>query len=44
MEESMGIQLPNYQEDENIEIPKEMEVQIYRAATLANQQVVQQHH
>jgi hypothetical protein len=43
MEESMGITLPNYEEDEDIEIPKEMEVQISQAAAQATQQLVQQH-
>ena len=42
MEATMGIQLPNYEEDEDIEIPKEMEVQISQAAAQATQQLVQQ--
>jgi hypothetical protein len=43
MEASMGIQLPNYEENEDIEIPKEMEVQISQAAAQATQQLLQQH-
>ena len=43
MEASMGIQLPNYEEDEDIEIPKQMEVQISQAAAQATQQLLQQH-
>jgi hypothetical protein len=43
MEAAMGIQLPNYEEDEDIEIPKEMEVQISQMAAQASQQLVQQH-
>ena len=43
MEASMGIQLPNYEEDEDISIPKEMEVQISQMAAQASQQLVQQH-
>jgi hypothetical protein len=43
MEASMGIQLPNYEEDEDISIPKEMEVQISQMAAQATQQLVQQH-
>jgi len=43
MEAAMGIQLPNYEEDEDISIPKEMEVQISQMAAQASQQLVQQH-
>jgi hypothetical protein len=43
MEATMGIQLPNYEEDEDIEIPKQMEVQISQAAAQATQQLLQQH-
>ena len=43
MEATMGIQLPNYEENEDIEIPKDMEVQISQAAAQATQQLVQQH-
>ena len=43
MEAAMGIQLPNYEEDEDIEIPKDMEVQISQMAAQASQQLVQQH-
>ena len=43
MEATMGIQLPNYEEDEDIEIPKDMEVRISQAAAQATQQLLQQH-
>jgi len=43
MEAAMGITLPNYEEDNEAEIPKEMEVQISQAAAQASQQLVQQH-
>jgi len=43
MEAIMGITLPNYEEDNEAEIPKEMEVQISQAAAQATQQLVQQH-
>lgn len=43
MEATMGIQLPNYEANEDIEIPKDMEVQISQAAAQATQQLVQQH-
>jgi hypothetical protein len=43
MEAAMGITLPNYEEDDEAEIPKEMEVQISQAAAQASQQLVQQH-
>lgn len=43
LEASMGFQLPNYEEDEDIEIPKEMELQISQAAAQASQQLLQQH-
>ena len=43
MEAAMGIQLPNYEEDEDIQIPKEMEVKVSQAAAQATQQLLQQH-
>ena len=43
MEAAMGITLPNYEEDEDIQIPKEMEVKISQAAAQATQQIVSQH-
>jgi hypothetical protein len=43
MEATMGITLPNYEENEDIEIPKDMEVRISQAAAQATQQLVQQH-
>jgi hypothetical protein len=43
LEASMGFQLPNYEENEDIEIPKEMELQISQAAAQASQQLLQQH-
>ena len=42
MEAAMGIQLPNYEEDEDIQIPKDMEVQISQMAAQASQQLLQQ--
>jgi hypothetical protein len=43
LEQSMGMQLPNYEEDEDIVIPKELEVQIAQRAAKASQQLLQQH-
>ena len=43
MEQTMGMQLPNYEEDEDIVIPKEMENQIAQMAAQASQQLLQQH-
>jgi len=43
MEATMGITLPNYEEDDDIQIPKEMEVKISQAAAQATQQLVSQH-
>jgi len=43
MEAMMGMQLPNYEEDDDIQIPKEMEVKISQAAAQATQQLVSQH-
>lgn len=42
MEEMMGLQLPNYEEDEEEVIPKEMEVEISKRAAQATQQLLQQ--
>jgi hypothetical protein len=42
MEQTMGIQLPNYEEDDDIVIPKEMENQIAQMAAQASQQLLQQ--
>ena len=43
MEQQMGMQLPNYEEDDDIVIPKEMENQIAKMAAQASQQLLQQH-
>jgi hypothetical protein len=43
MEQTMGMQLPNYEEDDDIVIPKEMENQIAQMAAKASQQLLQQH-
>jgi hypothetical protein len=43
MEQQMGMQLPNYEEDEDIVIPKEMENRIAQMAAQASQQLLQQH-
>jgi hypothetical protein len=43
MEQQMGIQLPNYEENDDIVIPKEMENQIAQMAAQASQQLLQQH-
>jgi hypothetical protein len=43
MEQTMGMQLPNYEEDDDIVIPKEMENQIAQMAAQASQQLLQQH-
>jgi hypothetical protein len=41
MEQTMGMQLPNYEEDDDIVIPKEMENQIAQMAAKASQQLLQ---
>jgi hypothetical protein len=43
LEQTMGITLPDYEEDEDIVIPKELEVQIAQRAAQASQQLLQQH-
>ena len=43
MEQQMGMQLPNYEENDDIVIPKEMENQIAQMAAQASQQLLQQH-
>lgn len=43
MEANMGIQLPNYEEDDDVMIPKEIEVEVSQRAAQATQQLVQQH-
>ena len=43
MEANMGIQLPNYEEDDDVMIPKEIEVEVSQLAAQATQQLVQQH-
>jgi hypothetical protein len=44
MEQQMGMQLPNYEEeDDDIVIPKEMENKIAQMAAQASQQLLQQH-
>jgi hypothetical protein len=43
MEQQMGMQLPNYEEDDDIVIPKEMENRIAQMAAQASQQLLQQH-
>jgi hypothetical protein len=43
MEQQMGMQLPNYEEDDDIIIPKEMENRIAQMAAQASQQLLQQH-
>jgi hypothetical protein len=42
MEATMGVTLPNYEEDEEIVIPKEMEVEISKRAAEASQILLQQ--
>ena len=42
MEKMMGLQLPDYDEDEQEVIPKEMEVEISKRAAQATQQLLQQ--
>ena len=42
MEQTMGITLPDYEDDEQV-IPKELEVQIAQRAAQASQQLLQQH-
>lgn len=41
MEQTMGMQLPNYEENDDIVIPKEMENQIAQMAAQASQQLLQ---
>lgn len=43
MEQTMGMELPNYEADDDIMIPKEMEVEISKRAAQATQQLLQQH-
>jgi hypothetical protein len=43
MEATMGLQLPNYEEDDDVMIPKEIEVEVSQRAAQATQQLVQQH-
>jgi hypothetical protein len=43
MEANMSIQLPNYEEDDDVMIPKEIEVEVSQLAAQATQQLVQQH-
>jgi hypothetical protein len=43
MEANMGIQLPNYEEDDDVMIPKEIEVEVSQRAAQATQQLLQQH-
>jgi len=43
MEANMGITLPNYEEDDDVMIPKEIEVEVSQRAAQATQQLVQQH-
>jgi hypothetical protein len=43
MEASMGLTLPNYEEDDDVMIPKEIEVEVSQRAAQATQQLVQQH-
>ena len=43
MEAHMGLTLPNYEEDDDVMIPKEIEVEVSQRAAQATQQLVQQH-
>lgn len=43
MEANMGITLPNYEEDDDVMIPKEIEVEVSQRAAQATQQLLQQH-
>ena len=43
LEQTMGLTLPDYEEDEDIVIPKELEVQIAQRAAQASRQLLQQH-
>jgi hypothetical protein len=43
IEQQMGMQIPDYDEDDAQEIPKEMETQIAQMAAQASQQLLQQH-
>jgi len=43
MQQIIGMDIPDFSDDENQEIPKEMELQISRAAVQASQMLLQQH-
>jgi hypothetical protein len=43
MEAAMGLTLPNYEEDDDVMIPKEIEVEVSQRAAQATQQLLQQH-
>jgi hypothetical protein len=43
MEANMGLTLPNYEEDDDVMIPKEIEVEVSQRAAQATQQLLQQH-
>jgi hypothetical protein len=43
MERDMGMTLPNYEMDEEIVIPKEMEIEISKRAAVASQELLQKH-
>jgi hypothetical protein len=43
MEANMGLTLPNYEEDDEVMIPKEIEVEVSQRAAQATQQLLQQH-
>ncbi len=43
MQQLIGMDIPDFSDDENQEIPKEMELQISRAAMQASQMLLQQH-
>jgi hypothetical protein len=43
MQQLIGMDIPDFSDDENQEIPKEMELQISRAAVQASQMLLQQH-
>jgi hypothetical protein len=42
MEAQMGLTLPNYEEDDDVMIPKEIEVEVSQRAAQASQQLLQQ--
>jgi len=42
MEATMGLTLPNYEEDDDVMIPKEIEVEVSQRAAQASQQLLQQ--